>query len=527
MDVIFNLKRNVSLSLVLCGFMGLTLIFGAVLQRLLTSTEILFYASIFNFCIILPFRFLVSISVTQLASFRTLLSTILQPILYLFSTMMFWSIWHPVIIYAIILASTILLTASFVFIHVVNKHGELAIGIGAINLFKGFLANWLENKTYPLEKHFEKLGSTSDVSIAVLAFGKKESIKALMVVPEIHPGPFRNLGSSNIPYTIQKTLEEKFNAITMVPHGISGHERDLASQQQCDKVLKEIMNLADFSVFSSKATKMIRAEVGFGKATCQMFGDLALVTITCAPISMEDILSEVNTQIIREGKKMGAQSVVVIDAHNSIGGIDEVSLMSDELLKDLKMATRKAIEAAVNELKGPYEIGVAKVIPKEFGVIQGMGAGGITVLVVVIGKHRYAYITIDGNNMVRGLREEIRLSLKDIIDDCEVLTTDTHAVNARSSSIRGYYPIGEVIDHKTLISYIRNLVVQAVSDTQKSENAYRLDKIKNIKVIGEKRLVELSKLVDSTFKFMIKVAPIIFIPAFLSSILSFYILLLR
>ncbi|UCH03098.1 MAG: DUF2070 family protein [Candidatus Bathyarchaeota archaeon] len=524
-DVIFNLKRSASLSLVLCGFIQIILFFGAVLQKLLANSIILFYSSIFSVCIILSFRFLVLVIVTELKSFRVMLSIILQPLLYLFSIMMFWRIWHPVIILAMILTSSVMLIASFVFIYFVNKQGELAIGIGAIDLFKGFLANWLEDLTYPLETYFEKIGSISDVSIAILAFGKKEAINALMVVPEIHPGPFRNLGSSNIPYMIQKTLGEKYNAITMVTKGISSHELDLASQQQCEKVLKEIEKLAKFSVFSPKATKMIRAEVGLGKATCQMFGDLALVTITCAPESMEDILSEINTEIIDEGKKMGALHVVVIDAHNSIGGAEEVFDMSDELLKDLKMATRMAIKKAVNEFKESFEIGVATVTPVEFGVIQGMGEGGITALVVVVGKQRYAYITIDGNNMIRGLREKIRFSLNDLIDDCEVLTTDTHSVNALSSSIRGYYPIGEVINHKTLISYIRNVVMQAASATQKSENSYRLETIKNIKFIGERRLIELSKLVDSTFKFMIRAAPIIFIPAFLLSIISFYILL--
>jgi hypothetical protein len=62
--------------------------------------------------------------------------------------------------------------------------------------------------TYPLESYFEALGSSTEVSTAILAFRAKEHFKTFMVVPAIHPGPFRNLGSSNLPNLIQKSLEE-------------------------------------------------------------------------------------------------------------------------------------------------------------------------------------------------------------------------------------------------------------------------------------------------------------------------------
>ena len=85
----------------------------------------------------------------------------------------------------------------------------------------------------------------------------------------------------------------------------------------------------------------------------------------------------------------------------------------------------------------------------------GMGAGGITAIVVQVENQKTAYIVIDGNNMVPGLREKILDALAALgFDASEVFTTDTHAVTASITGRRGYHPVGEVMDHALLIQYI-------------------------------------------------------------------------
>lgn len=524
-DAIFNLKRSASLSLVLCGIWIITINVGAILQKAL-NIPVLSYASLFGACMAISLRFLVFTSVTQLELWRAIISVILQPFICFLSALAFWNFWNFLLLPVAIASTAILVIAAHVFISLVNRRGELAVGIGAIQLFKGFLANWIGGLTYPLEDYFEKLGSNADVSINILAFGSKESINALMIIPNIHPGPFRNLGSSDLPYTLQKSLAEKFNAVTMVPHGTSGHELDLTSQPQCERVLRETLSLANFSTFTPQATKFVRAEAGLGKATCQLFGKLALITITCAPTSMEDVPREIGLEIIQDGKKLGAEDVVVIDAHNSIGSDKEVPSLSEEELRLLKLAAHKAIEASLRESRAPFEVGVAQVFPEEFSLAQGIGAGGIIALVVVVGGQKVAYITVDGNNMISGLREEILQSLRDLVDYCEVLTTDTHTVNAVSSIQRGYHPVGEAINHERLIAYIRGVVVQALASTQRVEVSYKTGEIKNVKVIGEEKLISLSMLVDSTFEFTARLSPLIFIPAIAASMLPFILLII-
>jgi putative membrane protein len=57
---------------------------------------------------------------------------------------------------------------------------------------------------------------------------------------------------------------------------------------------------------------------------------------------------------------------------------------------------------------------VATIVPNEFTVHDGMGSGGISVIVVEVDDQKVAYVTIDGNNMVSGLREKILASLKEL-----------------------------------------------------------------------------------------------------------------
>jgi putative membrane protein len=187
----------------------------------------------------------------------------------------------------------------------------------------------------------------------------------------------------------------------------------------------------------------------------------------------------------------------------------------------LVSAAEKALKSALKEEQHPFFVGAAKIVPEEFNIGQGMGPGGIVTLVVITGGQKILYITIDGNNMVSGLREEIIQALSTSFDECEILTTDTHIVNAIKNIRRGYYPIGEVIDHERLISYIKDIAAKAVDDAEKAEVSFTKIPINNVRVIGEEKLVNLTMLIDITFNILRWATPLIFIPAVIAAMLPF------
>ncbi|MFW9846433.1 MAG: DUF2070 family protein, partial [Candidatus Thorarchaeota archaeon] len=71
------------------------------------------------------------------------------------------------------------------------------------------------------------------------------------------------------------------------------------------------------------------------------------------------------------------------------------------------------------------------------------------------GDREVVLISVDGNNMEPGFREEaIRILKTQGFNDAEVLTTDTHVVNAISLSSRGYPPVGMNKPQETLEAII-------------------------------------------------------------------------
>jgi putative membrane protein len=135
-----------------------------------------------------------------------------------------------------------------------------------------------------------------------------------------------------------------------------------------------------------------------------------------------------------------------------------------------------------------------------------------------------AYVVIDGNNMVTGLREKILSSLNSMkIEEGEVFTTDTHSVNAVILNSRGYHPIGEAVNHEKLIEYIKSVSSAALSNLEPAKVACKNITIHDVKVIGDKHLEALCLLIDRTLQKAKKAA----IPIFaLSGLLLMSILLL-
>jgi len=394
---------------------------------------------------------------------------------------------------AIFILIPVLAISLFTFL--VNRVGQRTLEIASLPLFKAFMANWTENLNAPLEVFLDKLGSERDVKLSMLAFRTGEKIKAVMVVPALHSGPFRNVGSSLLPYMIQDALENKLQCIVSVPHGLAGHELDLSSQLQSEKVVERTLSSVDFSPFFSEATSLLRARKNGASASCQVFGDCALLTLTLSPETMEDLPQELEFTIVSEAKKKGLSSAIVIDAHNSVDG----SFNLKEAVEPLRKTALSSLGEALSCERAPFKIGTSKIVPGEFGLKEGMGFGGITVIAIRVGGQTSAYVTIDGNNMVSGLREEILSALRDVgIADGEVLTTDTHSVNGIVLTERGYHPVGEAMDNAKLINYVRQAAMNALGDLEFVEVSWRTETISGVKVIGEKQIGALSLLAEKT-----------------------------
>jgi putative membrane protein len=427
--------------------------------------------------------------ITQTGSVNLLAPPALQVILYL--------VFAPIISFA----------AVTLFLNSIDKLGITTYNLPAMNLFKAFLLNWVTNDNKALEKHLEQMGEDTDIDVNLLKFDGAKP-KAAVVMPLVHPGPFKNIGSSLLPSLMKHGYEEKYSCAACTPLGILGHELDLASQAQNHRIIEQVLQKADFVASQSTASPFTRATSGTAIAGCQIFGDTAFISFSLSPQTTEDMPQELQHAVTEEAKRLGLKHAVLVNAHNSLD--DEAADMNAHL-EELKQAAFEALKKATALPTEQFKVGCATVYPKEFTQKQGMGAGGVTAIAVEVGSQKMVYVVIDGNNMIPHLREKIIESLTSAgFDEADVFTTDTHAVSALTTGKRGYHPVGEAMDHALLLQILNYSAKEAASNLEASKVDCIQFVVPKVRVIGEERLNSVSILIDRAITHAKKVAPIIF-----------------
>jgi putative membrane protein len=501
-DLVFNLRRCSALSMYSIMLWLCFIVLGVLTNIFLKGYW--FKLFLVGFCVVLALRLLVLSAVSFAGGGKVLFYSVLLPVLYaipvaVYVVYAFGSNFFDVSTVLFFSSSLVIIVgATLLFMYAINRVGMTLLGVGSFSVLKAFLVNWTEDLNEPFEQFFERFGLERDIKVSALVFKTNKRIKSIMVVPAFHPGPFKNVGSSNLPYAIQTTLENKLpKCVIAVPHGLSGHDLDLASQAQNQLVLDAVQKLTEFSDYGSVATQFVRVKKNGASVSCQIFNNCAFVTLTLAPETMEDLPPDLDSLIVTTAKRLNLAAAISVDAHNSIQGPFNI----DKAINPLKEAAVACLEKTSEQKLANLEVGVAKATPKEFGLPEGMGPGGIIVTIVKVAGQKIAYVTIDGNNMISGLREKILSALSEVgIDDGEVFTTDTHAVNAVVLDARGYHPVGEATDQETLIKYIRQAATQALADLEPTDISWRIDTVSKVKVIGEKQIEAMCTLVDKAIQ---------------------------
>jgi putative membrane protein len=497
-DPLFNFRRCSALSVYSLLLWAALITVGMITDFFVSGVWLEFF--LLGFCAALALRLLVFFAASFAGLTKAAFFASLQPVLYVFSVMYTLSattsfvVSTPLLVF-FVLSVLVAVVATFAYMLLIDRVGQAVLGVGAFSVLKAFLANWAEDLNAPFERLFERFSQASEIQLSALLFrNEKKVIKAIMIVPAFHPGPFKNIGSSGLPYMTQNAVENKINtSIAMVPHGLSGHNLDLATQADNQLVLERTLKLTEASKFGATATPSLHTSGNGADVGCQIINGCALVTLTLAPETMEDLPPELNQALVDAAKEEGLSTAIAVDAHNSINGPFNV----DDAVEQLRRAALASLEKSSKLKAVDFQVGVAREIPKEFGLREGMGLGGIVVLVVKAAGQTTAYVTIDGNNMITGLRKKILDALTEIgINEGEVFTTDTHAVNAIVMDARGYHPVGEAMNQDLLIEYIKKAARNALGNSEPAEAAWATDTVPNVKVIGEQQIAALSTLLD-------------------------------
>jgi putative membrane protein len=498
-DPIYLMRRTLALSL-FCWLLWLFFIAIGVVLGFAFDWLLWVKLCLLGYAAVVTLRGVVFIATSSAAMWRKLVSVLLNPTLCIVAFLAFWGGISSAILIQIlpflVISPIIGCVAVFLFLSSLDRLGQKTYSIPSLPLFRAFMLNWIVDLNAPLEELLEKLGENADVEVTLLKFDSSKP-KAAVIVPLVHPGPFKNVGSSLLPSLLKHEFEREFGCDTCVPLGILGHELDLASQAQNHKIVSQVIASAKFKASSDLASPFVKVTEGVAAASCQIFGDTALLSFTLAPKTTEDLPQELGRIVCEEAEKYGLKSAMVVNAHNSIN--DTVD--TEEYLDALQMAASKCLQKAVTLPTKQFMVGAATVFPKEFNLKDGMGTGGITAIVVQVEKQKTAYVVIDGNNMISGLREKILAALTSVgFDESEVFTTDTHAVSAVVTGRRGYHPVGEVMSHEVLIGCICEVAKKAEANLEASKAGCLRLVVPQVRVIGEARLQSMSILVDKAIQ---------------------------
>jgi putative membrane protein len=509
-DPIFILRRTAATSLTGWLIWLVFLVLGSVLS-VFFSSMLWIKLVLIGYGAILTLRFIVISATSNSAKWRQITSALLQPILCIVLFLGFWavtsnSITQQVFPYAI-LAPIISYVAVYLFLLSLDRLGKSSFGLPAMTFFRAFILNWVTDDNAPLEKHLEVTGQDADISVSFIKFDADKP-KAAIIVPLVHPGPFKNIGSSLLPSMLKHDYQTEFGCDACTPLGILGHELDLASQAQNKKIVAEVLKQAKQAATFPTATPFVKATSGCATACCQIFGDTALIALTMAPLTTEDLPQELGRMVTEEAKRLGLKHAIIVNEHNAL---DDANADMQQHLDELRGAAFECLKKAVAQPTKVFKVGSATAYPSEFTEKMGMGTGGITAIAVEVETQKTVYVVIDGNNMIPHLREKILSALIGVgFDECEVFTTDTHAVSALVTGHRGYHPVGDAMNHDVLIKYIVDVAQKAASNVEPTKSGFVEFVVPKVRVIGEERLNSISLLVDKAITQAKKTAPAIF-----------------
>ncbi len=496
-DAIFVLRRMLVLSLFSWVIWFIFIIIAAGLSAVFGSiwwTKL----CLLGFATLITLRTVVLTFVSSSSLGRRLVAILLTPIACIFLFVAFWASQNiaPIdYVPFLVVSPFIAVLSAYLFAHMLDNIGKKNYKIPSINIFKAFMLNWVTAQNAPLESFLEKIGEDTDIEVSFLKFDSSKP-KAAVIVPLVHPGPFKNIGSSVLPSILKAEYEKAYNCDACVPLGLLGHELDAASQGQNHKIINNIIGATSFQASLDRATAFVRVSEGFVGASCQLFGKTAFLSFTLAPKTTEDLPQELGKIVREEAGKLGLD-VVVINAHNSLTESNEI----EASIETLRSVAVKCLKKAISMPEYPFEVGSATLHPAEFTLKTGLASGGMTAIVVKVGDQKTVYVVIDGNNMVSGLREKILSALGSAgFSESEVFTTDTHAVSAVVVGRRGYHPVGEAMDHDVLISQITKAAKSAADNLEPCKAGYKRFIVPKIRVIGGGSLGVISVLIDQTIQ---------------------------
>jgi putative membrane protein len=399
------------------------------------------------------------------------------------------------------------------FMWFVDQPLKRSFRISALSLINAFIAHNTDGSR-ALEEFFNNIGEPVYVPQATLFFRREGKKDVIFTVPNVHPGPMGEIGGGNLPSILYRALEGE----TFVTHGCATHDFNLVSDKEAGKIIDAVRRSQQGLQYHRGATRSARYSCGSVQILVQGFGDTVLLVSTRSPLKTEDLDFSIGLAILADNRRYYSH-VLFVDAHNSMVNVTSPVMPATLIAYEYMRGCEDASAGCAGEAESELRIGTGHVrLP--FKREDGFGDLGVQVLVVEAGGQRTAYVLFDGNNMTSGLREKMRQPLLELVDECEVLTTDTHSVNTLS----GINPVGHRVPLERFYPHVEEAVRQAIADLSPAEAAGATPWCEGVVVFGSHRISQLASTLNTM---LIYIAPLGFgllLFAFMLSFLAYLVL---
>jgi putative membrane protein len=322
-------------------------------------------------------------------------------------------------------------------------------------------------------------------------------VEISLVIPGVHPGPFKPIGGSNLPYELLKI----FSTRALVVHSASDHSFNIPSKNELTKYLNSFSTPFVFDM-GSACTEPIQIQEGDFIVTAIAFGSVCLIILSTRSQGMEDIPPEVASNLQDYASKLGFSKILAIDSHNAMGG----PLSADDK-RDLILCARKALDK-INASE-QYRFGVGFAAKYRFSAEddkcredklpvhkrEDLGQGGLGVIAFEVMNRKYAIGWADSNNMENQVRAAVLSDLKSYgFNMIEICTSDTHSTSGKRTR-HGYYSLGSITSRQDLAGHYRQLAAESFAEIKLC--SYKLLSVEsNVKLMGKGQFDDYSQSLD-------------------------------
>jgi putative membrane protein len=390
--------------------------------------------------------------------------------------------------FSVYLFGAIILTIGILWAIIVDRIGRPNFS-SAFKILQAFLKAWTENKSEEMERIAEEKANSKFVKTFLIKLKSHNDV--MIVLPELHPGPFNPIGGSNLPYDIFKFYSNS----AMVMHSISDHSLNIPSQKEVKKYLDSLSH-SKYLESGDKCTIPITFSVNDCNCTGFVLGKNVVIFLSKSPSGMEDIPPDVKTYLEEYSKELGFEQILIIDSHNSMGekiekqDIDNFVLMGKKCLEKIKQSEQF-----------PFKIGYSNSfqIENQITKSQDLGNGQFGVLTISVKNKEYVLCWCDSNNMKNGIREQIITMLQtEGYNTIEICTSDTHSTSGKRNT-KGYYTLGDITNETKIVNIFRKLA--KLSKESISDSTYEIYKSESqVMVMGNDQFDDYSIALEKSFK---------------------------